>query len=258
MEASISRPEKIFWTKDYSIFKKLKGNRGVDPKRVNKVLRSIKTFGFLCDPIRVTRNMEVGEGQATLKAYEILGEEVPYFIDPNLTAETARALNSSRTPWKETDYIESFAIAGKESYKFLDKMIKTYADIPVSTVEDTCSGSGRGGGTTRLIRTGKYEISIEGMIKAEKKLRYLHRFSGVINRAGGRKDYWYKTLSFCYDEPSISNEKLAEKFQTYSADITPCNDLEVAIAKLDLIYNKGSKTGKVWIRHLYEVAKEKK
>ena len=258
MEASVRRPENIYYTSDYSIFKKLKGNRDVDPKRVKKVIKSIQTYGLIYDPVRVSPQMEVGEGQATLKAYEALGLEVPYFIDPNMNAERARVLNSSRTSWTEADYIKSFASTGKEAYKFLHRMISEHPSIPISTIEGIARNTNNSGGTYSGIRDGKFDMSVEDMIRAENKIRFLSRFSGVLNTKKGRKNYWYHAIGFCYDQPTVLNERLIEKFQTYSADVFPAVDVEDAITQLQNIYNKGAKNGKVYIRHLYEVAKEKK
>lgn len=254
----LQKPKEIFYTRDYTIFKKMKENRDVEKKRVNKVLKSMEKYGQIIDPIRVSPKMEVGEGQATIEAYKIMGWEVPYFIDPNMNPERARALNSSRTPWTEKDYIKSFATSGKESYKFLRRMVESFEDIPLSSIEDVCLNKDRGGHVTKIVRSGEYEISIEDMIKAENKLKFLHQFSGVLNMKKGRKSYWYTALGFCYEEPTISNERLIDKFQTYSAEVVPVVDVEDAIEQIQTIYNKGAKKEKRYIRHLYEVAKEKK
>lgn len=256
MNKAVKKPTEIFYTTDYSIFKKMRGNRDVEKRRVNKVLKSMEQYGQIIDPIRVSPNMEVGEGQATIEAYKIKGWEVPYFIDPTMNVEKARALNSSRTPWTGKDYIDSFASTGKESYKFLKRMAESYPDIKITTIEDLCPNVS--GHNSVIFKSGAFDITINDMVKLETKLRYLNRFSGILNRIKGKKNYWYMALSFCYDEPTISNEKLADKFQTYSAEVFPVVDTADAIEQIQAIYNKGSKKGKVYIRHLYEVAKEKK
>ena len=62
----------IFRTNKYEIFKQLKGNREVSPKRISKIINSIKEVGYIINPIIVNEKMEVIDGQGRLEALRIL------------------------------------------------------------------------------------------------------------------------------------------------------------------------------------------
>ena len=63
--------DSIYVTTDYSLFKKLPGNRDVTPERKNKILNSMKEFGILCSPIKVNEKMETLESEVASKKTSI-------------------------------------------------------------------------------------------------------------------------------------------------------------------------------------------
>lgn len=74
----------IFRTNKYEIFKQLKGNREVSPKRISKIINSIKEVGYIINPIIVNEKMEVIDGQGRLEALRILKMPVDYIIQDGI------------------------------------------------------------------------------------------------------------------------------------------------------------------------------
>ena len=91
-------------TRDYEVFKKLKGNRDVTESQVEKVIKSIKTIGLLPNPVIVNENMEVVDGQARVEACKRLGLAVPYMVANGAGIDTAIALNGFKVVPKEAAY----------------------------------------------------------------------------------------------------------------------------------------------------------
>ena len=114
----------VHWTSDYSIFKKMEGNR--DAKTKSKIIESIKTVGYIPIPIAVNENMEVGDGQNRVDALEELNLPVAYVIIPCLRIKEARALNLNQANWKCLDYIKSYAEGGNENYRRFLELIKSF------------------------------------------------------------------------------------------------------------------------------------
>ncbi len=97
----------VYRTYDYDKFKKMKGNRKVEEKRVNTIIESVHSIGRLPTPIVVNENMEVVEGQGRLEAFRRLGLPIEYIIQIGATVNDCRVINQANTPWGEEDYIDS-------------------------------------------------------------------------------------------------------------------------------------------------------
>jgi ParB-like chromosome segregation protein Spo0J len=62
------RIEKIFETRDYGMFKRLKGNRDITTNRVAIIKASIENIGYISNPIICNENMEIIDGQGRYEA----------------------------------------------------------------------------------------------------------------------------------------------------------------------------------------------
>ena len=109
-------------TKDYSIFKILKENRHVNKLHVNKLICSLKNNDDLyLNPIIVSSDFEVIDGQHRLQAAKELDLEIYYVIDQNFTPSKIITLNTTQKKWGASDYLNFWKTQGREDYINLEK-----------------------------------------------------------------------------------------------------------------------------------------
>ena len=121
---------KFFETRDYSIFKKVRGNRPVDAAHVQQ-LKKLIADKDLMDPIRVNKNKEVVDGQHTLQARKELGLPVPYIIINSDDPLDVARLKTGRKNWSLDHYLHHHCARGKMDYKILKSKMTQYG-IPVA------------------------------------------------------------------------------------------------------------------------------
>lgn len=109
---------KIQATQDYTLFKRIPGNRKLSNPHVKRLLEAIKedpeTITY--NPIIVNNRLEVIDGQHRLKAIEELGLPVHYVKVSDIGLETVQKLNSLSKSWSPMDFAKSFAENGNENY----------------------------------------------------------------------------------------------------------------------------------------------
>ena len=109
-------------TKDYSLFKKMNGNRALDPGNLKKVINSIRLSNLLEHrPILVNAKMEVIDGQHRLEAAKALGLEVYYTVKNDANPEDMHILNSAQRVWGLDDHLNFHASTGKLDFEKLAK-----------------------------------------------------------------------------------------------------------------------------------------
>lgn len=110
---------KIQTTQDYSLFRRIKGNRQVSKPHVNRLLEAIKndpqTITF--NPIIVNNEMEIIDGQHRFEAIKNVELPVHYIQVDDLGLDTVQKLNSISKMWSPMDYARSFAENGSEDYR---------------------------------------------------------------------------------------------------------------------------------------------
>ena len=119
---------KVYTTKDYSIFKRLVGNRDIPESRISKIVESIQTIGWVHNPIIVNEKMEVIDGQGRLTALQRLKMPVEYIIAEGAGNKECIYMNMNMVNWKLPDFIKSYAEQGNENYQRLLSLMERYAN----------------------------------------------------------------------------------------------------------------------------------
>jgi len=94
----------IFKTKDYDQFKKMKGQRPLNYKKVEALMRAIDVNVGNIQPILVYSDMTVWDGQHRLEACKRLGAPVEYKVTEN-NVNNAVVINNTATKWRTLDYL---------------------------------------------------------------------------------------------------------------------------------------------------------
>jgi hypothetical protein len=104
--------KRIFSTNNYSEFTFFEGNRMVDNSRVKQLMESIKSNGLI-NPIVVTQNLEIIDGQHRTEALKNLGLPILYHIhnvDRDKLLDLVRNINSVQKNWSNYDIARAYAL----------------------------------------------------------------------------------------------------------------------------------------------------
>lgn len=127
---------KVFFTKDYRRFIKVKGNRMLNKKKIKRIKDDI-TAGLdllrYC-PIIVAEKggqLEIIDGQHRFAVATELKSHVWYIVADELTLLEIAKMNSNTEKWKNKDFIHCYASQGNSNYTIIDEFMKKYG-FPLS------------------------------------------------------------------------------------------------------------------------------
>ena len=103
----------IYSTMDYSIFKKMKGNREIynSPKLREDLLENGQQL-----PIVVNNKMEVMDGQHRLKELKSLNLPVVFIVKDDYKVTNVISINNTQRNWRDISYLNFYAEHGNENY----------------------------------------------------------------------------------------------------------------------------------------------
>lgn len=103
---------------DYSVLKRVEGNRGHSKPHIKRLVDAIsKDAGCIkYNPILINEKNEVIDGQHRLEAIKELGLPVYAIQENGLTLENVQALNANTKVWSPMDYAKSFSELGNHNY----------------------------------------------------------------------------------------------------------------------------------------------
>lgn len=105
-------------TRDYTQFKPLNGNRGINKAHVESLKRSMSER-HLISPLIVNERMYVIDGQHRLAAASALGLPVYYVICKGYGVTEMQTLNQNSTNWGVAEFVACYASLGNENYQKL-------------------------------------------------------------------------------------------------------------------------------------------
>jgi hypothetical protein len=148
---------KIFHTREYTKFKLIKGNRPIDEKHVQALMKSMRNKDLLI-PIAVSSKMEVLDGQHRLEARRRLKFDVPYYWTGDLDLSDVQAINASQKGWTNKDFCKSYIALGKKDYEVYQWFTETYKLPHVESVNLLTGGLENGQTVKSIFQSGDFKV----------------------------------------------------------------------------------------------------
>lgn len=211
----------VYVTKDYSIFKRLAGNRDIPESRISKIVESIQTIGWVHNPIIVNENMEVIDGQGRLTALQRLKMPVEYIIAEGAGNKECIYMNMNMVNWALPDFIKSYAEQGNENYQRLLSLIENYANGNLNIISTAVYRVSKA--KTREIKSGILQLTEEQYRAAIPRLEYIKPILEEIDykKLPGSVVTLMQTLIYYYDYPEVDKERLKYSVEKYIYNATP-------------------------------------
>ena len=199
---------KIYMTYDYSVFKFMKTNRGIDEIRKKKVRTSINKIGYISSaPIIVNKNMEIIDGQCRFTVCQELGLPIYFAYAEEAGIAECISMNISATSWKMLDYVRSYAEGGNENYAYLLKKIGEYPDIKPSVIAGICADLAQGADNA-LINSGHFRVEWNRIPEVESTIAFISEVMPTIKKMDGDTTRMCNALVFTYRHSSADNDRL--------------------------------------------------
>lgn len=159
---------KILKTFDYSMFKKMRGNRDIIESHLKSIIKSIEENGYIFSPIQVNENMVVIDGQHRLKACEALKLPIYYHILVGATITDVTIVNQNRKNWGFTEWMKRYSAYNYEEYKIYQHFYEKWGFDHWSTIFLLCRTKGiRGRGLLKK-NFEQGELKIETLEEGKK------------------------------------------------------------------------------------------
>lgn len=250
MKTKVSITGQTYRTNDYSIFKRLLGNREVKSARVNKIKTSIEKYGYIYNPIVINEKYEVIDGQGRLEALELLGLPVDFVVSEGTGLEECIALNASFTNWNMNDYIDSYCEMGNSNYILLDSLCKKYPSLKLNII--TQIATGKVANSNNAIKAGTFKINKDNMKEIERDLNVAAEVTPIFNvRVKGNTQYYIYACVFAYRHGA----DLGRIIDVLNREIiAPAPDIKTALNNLSDLYNKNlkKKDNRIRLYYLYD------
>lgn len=211
----------VYTTRDYSIFKRLTGNRDIPESRISKIVASIQEIGWIHNPIIVNENMEVIDGQGRLTALQRLKMPVEYIIAPGAGNRECIYMNMNMVNWKLPDFVKSYAEQGNENYQRLVNLMEKYVGGNLNIISTAIYRISKS--KHREIKEGTLQLTEDQYRAAIPRLEFVKPLLEKIDekKLPGSIITLMQTLIYYFDYEEVDKARLAYSVEKYIYNATP-------------------------------------
>lgn len=242
----------VYSTTDYSMFKKLNGNRDVMERRKKILMDSILERGWIRNPIVVNDNNEIIDGQGRFEALKELGMPVEFVYAHGATIEDCIHLNVKQKNWTNIDYIMSYASNGVEDYEILMDAINSHPNLGVTTIQILLSRF-LSDCTNQLTELKNGRFKVVDRDAADDILFFASKCFEIIGSSNGRVRTWTTIIKFVYYCDKIDKKRFMRQMSEHHIMLSPIATIKQGLMVVERIYNYNhSKKTKLYFIPEYE------
>jgi len=237
---------KVYCTENYNLFKKVDGNRGLNTKKIERIISEIESGNDVLDlhPVVVKENktsLEVLDGQHRIEVAKRLKRQVHYVLKKEaMNLYQVAKVNSNVEKWKADDFIKCYIAAGNNNYKQLEKFHQTY-NISVGvclTMLDQGIINNDQGATANLYRD--FETGVFVVKKYKEAVQLVEICKSFEAFEGWNHRSFILAISKIISSDKCEMDVLLKKFKADPRLLQKQSDWRKYLTNLEEIYNIGN------------------
>jgi hypothetical protein len=221
----------VYRTNDLQQFKILEGNRPVNLAHVKRLVDSIKSNGYLINPIIVNKYNEIIDGQHRIYAAKECKSHVWVLINPDAKLKDAVIFNANSSDWSLKDYLKSYCDLGYDNYIKLKNFYNLNNDFGLSNCIEL----------TSLPFCGRNKVFQQGLYKFKDDNKAEYIFNGmrkIINLIPEAKTAAYlRAIEICLRNNQFDLNYFIKKVTNYPSEYRKNSHQSVIISNIEHIYN---------------------
>ena len=244
----------VLTTKDYSIFKTIKGNRGIKEINVKRIMDSMN-INYQFTIVIVNEFMEIIDGQHRIEACKRLKLHVHYIIQAGLRLKDVQRYNGVKMQWQKLDYAISYADAGLKPYQMILEFMRENPEFNLGSCENlltntfdganeiagrVANNDGKMTGRVKAFQTGLLDFTMEDKVNAYIMVAEIKRFKQFFRKYNS--GVFVKTMISIFRNKKYDNDRMIAQLQKYPTMLQQCATVKQYKLLLQDIYNMGRRS----------------
>ena len=232
-------------TKDYDLFKKINYNRSVMEPRIDKIVESIKKYGFIL-PILVNKEFMVVDGQHRLEAAKKAGSNVLYIqfnISDDMLPILISTVNTTSKNWTLDDYLNMWVALQKDTYVYISEIMdRENFGISAFLKISAATGSGKNSGSVKF-KNGELRYTKAQKERVVTRVSFLNDIRDIsVSYEDFRNSPSFVMAIMCVIvNPDYKHDRMMQVLEASPGSIAKSKAVSDYLEVFSTLYNKGLK-----------------
>ena len=230
-------------TKDYSLFRSIKGNRDINKVHFSRLKKSIAKK-YLFTVIVVNEHYEIIDGQHRFNVIKELGLPLYYVICTGYGVNEVQILNQNSKNWSTDDFMNGYCDEGIDEYIVYRQFKNKYKFGHLESLAMLTGKWFHSGDLSYAFKQGTFKIT-----HYEQACRYADLICGIKQYYKGyNRRYFILALLKLFKNEDFSFDEFVHKLSLQPYSLVDCVDVNQYIMVIEEIYNYKRRT-KVSLRY---------
>lgn len=221
-------------------------NREIDDtiskREIREMAEDMKVNGFrFTEPIVVTKNFWIIDGQHRVEAAKAAGVGIYYVIDesvansPKAIFEAFLIYNRHKKVVRKNDFVHGYSAMGNENFQILQQFGEKYPMFSMTERMLLLRNSGTKNPSKESFQNGKFEIG--DVKKAEKWANYLLELKPLFEKGYNKSNFVRAMLTILEKKKQFKFDEFLHKVKLRPSSIYLCGDRRSYCEMIEDIYN---------------------
>ena len=242
----------VYSTKDYSWFKKTRGNRTAKSSHVRKIRTSIAEKDLKM-VVYVNSDGCIREGHTTFEVRKELGLPIYYIINNDFKALDVPRFNSSRENWSFPNTLSFFSVRQKRAYKIVAKRMSKY-HMPIQETVGLLKGEiSPSPATSEDFKKGRYTLQYSEIKTFDSLVEPIRELWDINNPGKKMPRSFIRMAAITAKNPNYTFERAKTAIKNSGAKLDGCSSTQEYIDRFGFIFDKGlDKSKRLNLKRFFE------
>jgi len=228
----------FFETKEYSLFKKGKGNRQINDAHVARIKKLIAAKDTKA-PIFVNKDYEIIDGHHTLQARKDLGLSVFFLmVDSDDPLDMAR-FNTGKKNWNLDNFLDFYCYRGKNDYKILKSKMLEYGMPVAETLTLMLGKATNTKEMTDAFKLGEFKLASGALINFDRIASQMLLINNHIGTEKKLKRQFIRAYLIMCKHPKYDFARFKSALKSKGGKLLAATSSHDYIQMFDKVYNGG-------------------
>jgi hypothetical protein len=242
----------VYATKEYSWFKKTRGNRDATPGHCRKIRNSIveKDLEMV---VYVNSDGTIREGHTTYEVRKDLALPIYYVINDKFTSLDVPRFNSGRENWSFQDTLNFYCVRRKRSYKVVKEKMAKYC-MPIQETVGLLKGQNSPTQeSSEDFKWGRYSLKYSEIKKFDELIKPMKKLWDVRNAGSKMPRYFIRAVAIAKKHPNFTWDRAMAAMKSSGAKMDGCTNTQEYIKNFGNIFDRGlQKNKKIHLFRFFE------
>jgi|GEM_PF-2215161 hypothetical protein len=242
----------VYCTKDYSWFKKTKGNRPAKSSHIRKIKNSIAEKDLKM-VVYVNSDGCIREGHTTFEVRKELGLPIYYIINDDFDALDVPRFNSSRESWSFPNTLSFFSVRQKRAYKIVASRMSKYY-MPIQETVGLLKGeTSPSMGTSEDFKWGRYTLQYSEIKTFDNLVGPMRKLWDLRNAGKKMPRSFIRMAAIAAKNPNYNFERAKTAITNSGAKLDGCSSTQEYIDNFGFIFDKGlDRSKRLYLKRFFE------